>query len=124
MVSIINERKNHANFQLIIITHDENFLRKLGQGDVMDYYWYVYPKLAAALILILGSAHSTGGSPVIHGKNPSLRGRDLAKVTPRRYLVTSHLLRAIFRIHCIFIFRIHVRLIAPIVKCTKECING
>lgn len=38
--SIINERKNHANFQLIIITHDENFLRKLGQGDVMDYYWY------------------------------------------------------------------------------------
>jgi wobble nucleotide-excising tRNase len=42
--SIINERKNHANFQLIIITHDENFLRKLGQGDVMDYYWYAYPK--------------------------------------------------------------------------------
>ena len=39
VVSIINERKNHANFQLIIITHDENFLRKLGQGDVMDYYW-------------------------------------------------------------------------------------
>jgi len=38
--SIINERKNHANFQLIIITHDENFLRKLGQSDVMDYYWY------------------------------------------------------------------------------------
>lgn len=39
--SIINERKNHANFQLIIITHDENFLRKLGQSDVMEYYWYV-----------------------------------------------------------------------------------
>jgi len=44
MASIINERKNHANFQLIIITHDENFLRKLGQGDVMDYYWYAYPE--------------------------------------------------------------------------------
>ncbi|KAF9783547.1 AAA domain-containing protein [Thelephora terrestris] len=41
LVDIINERKNHANFQLIIITHDENFLRKLGQGDVMDYYWRV-----------------------------------------------------------------------------------
>jgi hypothetical protein len=40
-LSIINERKNHANFQLIIITHDENFLRKLGQSDVMEYYWYV-----------------------------------------------------------------------------------
>lgn len=37
--SIINERKNHASFQLIIITHDENFLRKLGQENVMDYYW-------------------------------------------------------------------------------------
>lgn len=39
--SIINERKTHSNFQLIIITHDENFLRKLGQSDVMEYYWLV-----------------------------------------------------------------------------------
>ena len=37
--SIINERKGHSNFQLIIITHDENFLRKLGQADMMEYYW-------------------------------------------------------------------------------------
>ncbi|KAF8349440.1 hypothetical protein F5887DRAFT_914397 [Amanita rubescens] len=37
--SIINERKNHSNFQLIIITHDENFLRKLGQANVMENYW-------------------------------------------------------------------------------------
>ncbi|EGN97896.1 hypothetical protein SERLA73DRAFT_182676 [Serpula lacrymans var. lacrymans S7.3] len=41
LVDIINERKNHANFQLIVITHDENFLRKLGQSDVMEYYWRV-----------------------------------------------------------------------------------
>ncbi|KAN0123479.1 P-loop containing nucleoside triphosphate hydrolase protein [Russula decolorans] len=41
LVDIINERRNHANFQLIIITHDENFLRKLGQSDVMDHYWRV-----------------------------------------------------------------------------------
>ncbi|KAI5117920.1 hypothetical protein M0805_001999 [Coniferiporia weirii] len=41
LVDIINERKNHANFQLIIITHDENFLRKLGQANVMEYYWRV-----------------------------------------------------------------------------------
>ncbi|KAG2155166.1 P-loop containing nucleoside triphosphate hydrolase protein [Suillus bovinus] len=41
LVDIINERKNHANFQLIIITHDENFLRKLGQAEVMEYYWRV-----------------------------------------------------------------------------------
>lgn len=41
LVDIINERKNHSNFQLIIITHDETFLRKLGQSDVMEYYWRV-----------------------------------------------------------------------------------
>ncbi|KAH9969662.1 P-loop containing nucleoside triphosphate hydrolase protein [Russula dissimulans] len=41
LVDIVNERKNHANFQLIIITHDENFLRKLGQSNVMEYYWRV-----------------------------------------------------------------------------------
>lgn len=41
LVDIINERKNHSNFQLIIITHDENFLRKLGQAEVMEYYWRV-----------------------------------------------------------------------------------
>ncbi|TFY65667.1 hypothetical protein EVG20_g5422, partial [Dentipellis fragilis] len=41
LVDIINERKSRANFQLIIITHDENFLRKLGQSDVMEYYWRV-----------------------------------------------------------------------------------
>jgi len=41
LVDIINERKNHSNFQLIIITHDENFLRKMGQANVMEYYWRV-----------------------------------------------------------------------------------
>ncbi|CAA7261579.1 unnamed protein product [Cyclocybe aegerita] len=41
LVDIINERKTHSNFQLVIITHDENFLRKLGQADVMEYYWRV-----------------------------------------------------------------------------------
>jgi len=39
LCSIIKERKGHSNFQLIIITHDENFLRKLGQAEVMEYYW-------------------------------------------------------------------------------------
>ncbi|KAJ7250863.1 AAA domain-containing protein [Mycena haematopus] len=41
LVDIIKERRNHSNFQLIIITHDENFLRKLGQSEVMEYYWRV-----------------------------------------------------------------------------------
>ncbi|KAG1766114.1 P-loop containing nucleoside triphosphate hydrolase protein [Suillus placidus] len=38
LVDIINERKNHSNFQLIIITHDENFLRKLGQAEVVSLW--------------------------------------------------------------------------------------
>ncbi|KAI0786814.1 P-loop containing nucleoside triphosphate hydrolase protein [Abortiporus biennis] len=41
LIDIINERKSQGNFQLIIITHDENFLRKLGQNDVMESYWRV-----------------------------------------------------------------------------------
>ncbi|KAI0822321.1 hypothetical protein BC628DRAFT_691139 [Trametes gibbosa] len=41
LIDIINERRNHANFQLIIITHDENFLRKLGQSNVIENYWRV-----------------------------------------------------------------------------------
>ena len=39
LFSIIKERRSLPNFQLIIITHDENFLQKLGQNNVMDYYW-------------------------------------------------------------------------------------
>ncbi|TCD70142.1 DNA repair protein rad50 [Steccherinum ochraceum] len=41
LIDIINERKSQGHFQLVIITHDENFLRKLGQNDVMEYYWRV-----------------------------------------------------------------------------------
>lgn len=29
-----------SNFQLIVITHDEKFLDKLGHANVMEYYWY------------------------------------------------------------------------------------
>ncbi|KAG8934317.1 DNA repair protein rad50 [Tulasnella sp. 418] len=41
LVEIINERKRAKNFQLIIITHDENFLRKLGENGVIQEYWRV-----------------------------------------------------------------------------------
>ncbi|KZV95781.1 hypothetical protein EXIGLDRAFT_734630, partial [Exidia glandulosa HHB12029] len=40
LVDIINARKG-SNFQLIVITHDEQFLRKLGEAEVMEYYWRV-----------------------------------------------------------------------------------
>jgi len=124
MTSIINERKNHANFQLIIITHDENFLRKLGQGDVMDYYWYASPKFNPTPILSLRFARFAGGFPGIHDKNPLLRGRDSAKVAPYQSLTTPRLLHAMFYTHCIFITRIHTELVAQIMRYTKECING
>ncbi|KAJ7165394.1 P-loop containing nucleoside triphosphate hydrolase protein [Mycena filopes] len=41
LIDIIKERRHRSNFQLIIITHDESFLRKLGRSDVMEYYWRV-----------------------------------------------------------------------------------
>ncbi|GAA5908969.1 hypothetical protein JCM8208_007130 [Rhodotorula glutinis] len=38
---IIKERKHQANFQLIVITHDEGFLETLGGSGVLDKYWRV-----------------------------------------------------------------------------------
>ncbi|OSD07185.1 hypothetical protein PYCCODRAFT_1402589 [Trametes coccinea BRFM310] len=41
LVDIIEERRQRKNFQLIVITHDENFLAKLGQSNVIESYWRV-----------------------------------------------------------------------------------
>ncbi|EJT98707.1 hypothetical protein DACRYDRAFT_101755 [Dacryopinax primogenitus] len=41
LADLINERRNAANFQLIVITHDEKFLQKLASTDVMEFYWRV-----------------------------------------------------------------------------------
>lgn len=38
---IIRERRRQANFQLIVITHDEGFLQRLAAHDVLEYYWRV-----------------------------------------------------------------------------------
>ncbi|GAA5876452.1 hypothetical protein JCM3774_003780 [Rhodotorula dairenensis] len=38
---IIKERRQQANFQLIIITHDEGFLETLGGSGAVDRYWRV-----------------------------------------------------------------------------------
>lgn len=38
---IIRLRRQQANFQLIVITHDEDFLRAMRCGDFCDYYYRV-----------------------------------------------------------------------------------
>ncbi|KAJ5281183.1 hypothetical protein N7478_006555 [Penicillium angulare] len=38
---IIKARQQQANFQLIVITHDEEFLRSMQCGDFSDYYYRV-----------------------------------------------------------------------------------
>jgi phosphatidylserine/phosphatidylglycerophosphate/cardiolipin synthase-like enzyme len=39
--SIITSRSQQRNFQLIIITHDEEFVQLLGRSEHADYYWRV-----------------------------------------------------------------------------------
>ncbi|KAJ3329263.1 DNA repair protein rad50 [Blyttiomyces sp. JEL0837] len=41
LANIIKLRKNQKNFQLLIITHDEDFMRLLGQSEFADYYWRI-----------------------------------------------------------------------------------
>ena len=38
---IIKHRQQQSNFQLIVITHDEEFLREIKPGDFCDYYYRV-----------------------------------------------------------------------------------
>jgi len=41
LVQIIENRRQQHNFQLIIITHDEEFVQLLGRSEHADYYWRV-----------------------------------------------------------------------------------
>jgi DNA repair protein RAD50 len=38
---IIELRRAQSNFQLVIITHDENFLQMLGKSEHADFYFRV-----------------------------------------------------------------------------------
>jgi DNA repair protein RAD50 len=42
---IIEARSGQGNFQLVIITHDEDFMHVLGQSDLIDSYWRVEKNL-------------------------------------------------------------------------------
>lgn len=39
---IIEARRAQANFQLLVITHDEEFVSMLGRSEITDYYFRVY----------------------------------------------------------------------------------
>ncbi|TKA73689.1 hypothetical protein B0A49_04328 [Cryomyces minteri] len=41
LAEIIRVRRQQSNFQLIVITHDEDFLRFMGCADFCDHYWRV-----------------------------------------------------------------------------------
>ncbi|MBW0467450.1 hypothetical protein O181_007165 [Austropuccinia psidii MF-1] len=51
LAEIIKERRDQANFQLVVITHDEDFLNQLGQSDVLDKYWRVSRNLQQKSII-------------------------------------------------------------------------
>ncbi|KAK9728775.1 DNA repair protein rad50 [Basidiobolus ranarum] len=42
LANIIKIRRQQSNFQLIVITHDEDFMQLLGKSEFADYYWRVY----------------------------------------------------------------------------------
>ena len=41
LFSIIKSRSVQKNFQLIIITHDEDFVEMLGRSEYMDHFYRV-----------------------------------------------------------------------------------
>lgn len=42
LASIIRTRQQQRNFQLVVITHDEEFVQNLGRADFVDYYFRIY----------------------------------------------------------------------------------
>ncbi|PRP84324.1 hypothetical protein PROFUN_07625 [Planoprotostelium fungivorum] len=41
LVNIIETRRQQSNFQLVIITHDEEFVQLIGKSNNADYYWRI-----------------------------------------------------------------------------------
>ena len=39
---IIDRRKGHRSFQLLVITHDESFVEMLGKREHADHYYRVF----------------------------------------------------------------------------------
>jgi DNA repair protein RAD50 len=41
LADIIRMRRSQSNFQLIVITHDEEFMRMLGRSEYVQKYYYI-----------------------------------------------------------------------------------
>jgi DNA repair protein RAD50 len=57
LASLVRHRRAQSNFQLIIITHDEEFLRFMGCSDFCEYYYRVSRDSSYVLfvmVLIIG----------------------------------------------------------------------
>lgn len=53
IVSIIDKNRQQSNFQLIVITHDEDFLKMLNLTDYVDYYYRVQKNAEYVLLVML-----------------------------------------------------------------------
>lgn len=42
LANIIRTRRSQSNFQLILITHDEEFVQLLGRFECAEYYWRIF----------------------------------------------------------------------------------
>jgi DNA repair protein RAD50 len=42
LAQIVQSRRKENNFQLIVITHDEEFVELMGRYECADYYWRVF----------------------------------------------------------------------------------
>ncbi|XP_061165388.1 DNA repair protein RAD50-like [Saccostrea echinata] len=52
LVEIIKSRSSQKNFQLVVITHDEDFVELLGRSDYVDEFWKVRKDINACSKLV------------------------------------------------------------------------
>ena len=69
LAEIIRARRQQRNFQLIVITHDEDFLRMMGCGDFTDCYYRVSrDEKQKSVIKKKNISEVSFGASVIHAK--------------------------------------------------------
>jgi len=57
-------RRQQRNFQLMVITHDFEFVRLLGRGQFTDHYWSVEKMCVSQCVRLLSWLASRGYSSV------------------------------------------------------------